>query len=356
MTAAPIRLGIIGCGRATIMHHLPALRLLGQFEVTALADVDARALAAAGRHVPAAARVERIHEILPQVDAVAVATPTPSHADLAVAALEAGRAILLEKPVAMNLEECERMARAAARTGRPVLVAHNARWHTLAERAREIIQSGELGRLTALRSTYTHAHPDPGDHWHRVRSLGGGVLFNDGVHHFDLWRFLTGAEIDSVACHSVDSARFEDDTASISARLSNGALATCLLSFSATANSEVEIFGERASLLISLYRFDGLHLTHRHEYPGSIRTRLNEASRFLRALPEGLKSLRRGGGFDATYVAMWRHFAACCRGEAEPLCSLADGRAAVAAALACRNACAATIGLRQGEQAPEPGS
>ncbi len=335
MSSQGIRLGIAGCGRATIHHHLPALRRLPQFRIAALADTAPAALSAASRLAPGARCLSSALELAGLVDAVAVVTPTPSHAGFAVAALEAGRAVLLEKPAAMSLEECARIADAAALARQPILVAHNARWHTLVARARAIIYSGELGRITALRSTYTHAHPDPGDHWHRRRALGGGVLLNDGVHHFDLWRFLTGAEIESVHCHSANSARFEDDTCAISARLSNGALATCLLSFSATANSEVEIFGEKAGLLLSLYRFDGLHLTRRDQLPGSISTRLREASRFLRALPSGLGALRRGGGFDATYLAMWRHFADCCRGAAEPLCTIADGRAAVAATLAC---------------------
>ena len=335
MKRGVIRLGIIGCGRATRIHHLPALRRTPEIEVAALADPDPGALAAAARLAPSAALFQDAHELLAHVDAAAVATPTPSHAELAAAALEAGCAVLLEKPAVLRLEEGARLAEAAARAGAPVLVGHNARWHSLAVRARGMIAAGRLGRIVGLRSTYTHAHPPPGEHWHRWRSGGGGVLLNDAVHHFDLWRFLTGAEIESVRCHTADSSLFEDDTASVSARLSNGALATCLLSFSTTAQSEIEIFGERASLLLSLYRFDGLHLTSRGEYPGSLSFRVREVARFLRALPAGVGEFRRGGGFDASYSAMWRHFAGCCRGGAKPLCTLDDGMAAVRAVFAC---------------------
>lgn len=336
MTDPVIRIGFIGCGRATRELHLPALRHAPGFEVVALADPDPRALDAAATLAPTAARFQDPAGLLGLVDAVAVAAPTPAHAELAISALDAGRALLLEKPAVMTLDEAALVAQAATRSGRPVLVAHNSRWHSLARRAREIIASGRLGRIVGLRSTYTHAHPPPGGHWHRRVALGGGVLFNDGGHHFDLWRYLTGAEIESLRCHTADSDLFEEDTVSISARLSNGALATCLLSFSATAQSEVEIFGDRASLLLNLYRFDGLQLTNRGELPGSIRTRIFHAARFIQALPSGLNALRRGGGFDSSYPAMWRHFAECCRGTAQPLCSLSDGTAAVAASLACR--------------------
>lgn len=336
MSRGTIRLGIVGCGRATLFHHLPALRQSPDFEVVAVADTDLQALKKVARLLPSAAMFENPSGLFGIVDAVAVAAPTPAHAGLAMAALNAGRGLLLEKPAVMNLEEASLVVEAAARSGSPVLVAHNARWHSLVQRARGIVGSGRLGRIVGIRSTYTHAHPPPGDHWHRRRSLGGGVLFNDAGHHFDLWRFVTRAEIESVQCHTADSELFEDDTSSVSARLSNGALATCLLSFSTTARSEIEIFGERASLLVNLYRFDGLHLTGRGELPGAIGSRVREAARFLAALPSGAAAFRRGGGFDSSYAAMWRHFADCCRGTAQPLCTLSDGVAAVAAALACR--------------------
>ncbi len=338
MSRGAIRLGIIGCGRATLVHHMPALRRATDFELVAVADSDPSALDRIARLAPSVARFDQPAALFNHVDAVAVAAPTPAHAGLAIAALDAGKALLLEKPAVMNLEEAHLVAEAAARAARPVLVAHNGRWHSLVQQARQIVESGRLGRIVGVRSTYTHAHPPPGDHWHRWRSLGGGVLFNDAGHHFDLWRFLTSAEIESIQCHAANSELFEDDTASVSARLSNGALATCLLSFSTTAQSEIEIFGDRASLLVNLYRFDGLHFTGRGELPGAIGVRLREAARFFAALPSGVAALQRGGGFDSSYAAMWRHFADCCRGTAQPLCSLTDGVAAVAASLACLQA------------------
>ena len=332
----PIRLGIIGCGRATQAHHLPAINATGAFRVEAVADIDEEKARRTAHASHAQRWFNSYRELLPLVDAVAVATPTSSHADIAVEALERGLDVLLEKPMAMTLLECDRIAEVAARSRRVLLVAHNARWHRLAARARQIVLSGRLGPIQAIQSLYTHNNPYWRNHWHQRRELGGGVLFNDGVHHFDLWRWLLGAEVLEARCFTADSERFEDDACVVAARLSNGALAAATFSFSTRAASEVEIFGTRAALLLDLYRFDGLRLRQAHELPGSPLVRLKDAMRTLRLLPSGLGQAFNGGGFESTYAAMWRHFARCVRRQTEPLCTAADGRAAVAAALMCR--------------------
>lgn len=334
--AAQVRIGLIGCGRGTRVHHLRAIRAAGGFTVEAVCDIDKQAAQAVARSYGIPRWVQSYRDLLPLVDAVAVVTPPASHAEITIEAIDQRLHVFLEKPMALSVAECDRIVEAASRSGRVVLVAHNSRWHPLAARAREIVRSGTLGTVRAIRSVYTHAHPDPGDHWHRRRESGGGVLFNDGVHHFDLWRWLLDVEIVDAKCMTTDSERFEDDTCVVAARLSNGALATATLSFSTTPNSELEIFGARGSLLLNLYRFDGLRLRQSGELPGNLRTRLDDLANLVRFLPAGLRTALHGGGFDSTYAAMWSHFAQCVRDGTQPLCTAADGRAAVAAALMCR--------------------
>ncbi len=338
MPKPPIRLGIAGCGRATREHHLPALASVPEFTVVAVADTDAKRVEEVATRFSIPARFHSCRELLERggVDAVAVATPTPSHADLGVDVLRAGKHLFMEKPLAMTTAECDRLVGAAAGGGTAALVAHNSRWHRLASRARDVVRAGTLGGIRAIRSVYTHAHHNPGEkHWHTTRAAGGGVTFNDGVHHFDLWRYLLDTDIVQVHCDSIESAAFEDDTSTVSARLANGTLASAVFSFSTSANSEIEIFGERGSLLLSLYRFDGLEVVPYGSLPGSAATRIRNAVNSVRSLPGGLAALRRGGEFDATYVSMWRHFAGCILRGGTPACTLEDGRAAVATAAAC---------------------
>ncbi len=338
MPKSSVRLGIAGCGRATREHHLPALSALPEFTVVAVADTDTKRMEEAATRFSIPARFGSCRELLEsgRVDAVAVATPTPVHAEIGLDVLRAGKHLFMEKPLAMTAAECDRLVEAAAGGRTAALVAHNSRWHRLALRARDIVRSGALGEIRAIRSVYTHAHHNPGQkHWHATRAAGGGVTFNDGVHHFDLWRYLLDTDIVRVCCDSIESAAFEDDTSIVSARLANGALASAVLSFSTSPNSEIEIFGERASLLLSLYRFDGLEVVPRNSLPGSAATRVRNAINSVCSLPQGLAAFRRGGEFDATYRSMWRDFARCILRGAAPACTLEDGRAAVAAAAAC---------------------
>jgi predicted dehydrogenase len=271
------------------------------------------------------------------MDAVAVITPPPSHAPIALDVIRAGKHLFLDKPMAMNLEECDCVVEAARVSGVKVLIGHNFRWHRLITQAREIVRGGALGAIRAIRSLYTHEHNTPdAQGWHLRRSSGGGVLFNDGVHHFDLWRFLLETDVLRVRCEAADSEWFEDDTCTVSARLSNGALASAVFSFSTAANSEIEIFGEKGSLLLSLYRFDGLEFTPSGVLPGSGRNRVGRWVNSLRSLPAGLAAVRHGGDFDATHIRIWQHWVECLLHDAVPACTPVDGRAAVAVALACQ--------------------
>jgi myo-inositol 2-dehydrogenase/D-chiro-inositol 1-dehydrogenase len=196
-------------------------------------------------------------------------------------------------------------------------------------------RKGMLGNLKSICSVYTHCHSGKtAQSWHKRRALGGGVMINDGVHHFDLWRFLLGTEVTEIYADSMSSEHFEDDTCTVTARLDNGMLASGIFSFSTSANSELEIFGKEGRLLISLYRFDGLEFFAKTSDPGSIKTRLRSAVQTAKELPNALSLIRRGGYFGCSYEALWRHFADCIRQDAQPGCTLTDGRKALQIALA----------------------
>jgi predicted dehydrogenase len=334
----PIRVGFVGCGRAAHIQHVPVLSALPNIEVTAIADPNSDRRGDLARRFSISQQFASHTDLLidADVDAVVVATPTTSHAEIGLAVLQAGKHLFMEKPLAMNLQQCDQLIDAASRSQVKVLMGFNSRWHRLAVRAREIVRSGLLGPLKAIRSVYTHAHDGAtAQPWHKTRALGGGVILNDGVHHFDLWRYLLDSDVVRVQAESIESKHFEDDTCTVSACMANGALASGLLSFSTSSNSELEIFGESGSLLLSLYRFDGLVFSPRAGLPGSIKTRGREVMNFLQQLPAGVHAIRRGGDFDASYIAMWRHYIDCIRKGAQPACTLGDGRAAISVVEAC---------------------
>lgn len=332
-----IRLGIIGCGRGTVVHHLPALARVPGIQVAAIADIDPGTLKRTADRFGIARYFEDYRTMLrdADIDAVAVVTPTPSHAEIGLASLRMGKHLLMEKPLALNLEECDSLIAEAPRASLKAMMALNNRWHRLAVRARSLVRSGILGQLKAIRSVYTHCHSGAGAPlWHKKRALGGGVLFNDGVHHFDLWRFLLDAEVTEIFCHSKPSDDFEDDTCTISARLDNGMVASAVFSFSTSPNSELEIFGDTGRLHLSLYRFDGLEFHANTSYPGSAKTRLRSMAHTLQEIPGALAGVRRGGDFTASYEALWRHFGDCIQRDIAPACTLEDGKRALQVTLA----------------------
>jgi predicted dehydrogenase len=331
-----IRLGIVGCGRVAEERHLPSLLRLPEVRVVATADLDVARSNRLADRFGAAVRLGDYRALMERrdVDAVAILTPTQSHAEIALAAIEAGKHVLVEKPLALSLAECDRLIESAGRSTSKVVVGFNLRWHRLVRRAREVLNSGALGRIKAIRSAYTHDRTgETAPDWHRKLELGGGVSFNEGVHHFDLWRYFTHSEVEQVFSFSVPSEYYADETNAITARLSDGVLATGIFAFQTGPTSEVEIYGEEGRLCLSLYRFDGLEFFPRSGYPGDLGDRLRKAAGAVRDLPEAIPILRRGGDLQATFDGLWRHFVDCILHDLPSQCTLEDGKSSLRVAL-----------------------
>jgi predicted dehydrogenase len=130
----------------------------------------------------------------PGVDAVVVATPNNWLAPISIAALEAGKHVIVEKPAARNVEELRSVMAAAARSGKRVQVGFNHRYHPAFRKAREIVCSGALGPLMFVRARYGHGgRPGYDREWRADREIaGGGELIDQGIHLIDLARWFLG--------------------------------------------------------------------------------------------------------------------------------------------------------------------
>ncbi len=129
-----------------------------------------------------------------RVDVVVVSTPNGLLAEIAIAALEAGKHVLLEKPMGRNLAEALRIAQAATRSGRQVKVGFNHRYHPAIARAHARYRSGEIGTAINLRARYGHGgRPGYENEWRGNPELaGGGELTDQGVHVADLINWFMG--------------------------------------------------------------------------------------------------------------------------------------------------------------------
>lgn len=332
-----VKLGVVGCGQVTETRHLPVLNALPEAEVVALADVNPDCL----KRVAARFQIKHCYSDFgallhdPAVEAVAVCVPPQFHVEVALAALDAGKHLFIEKPLALSLDESDRLIKRAAQSPNKVMVGFNLRWHRLIRQAREIIQRGTLGSLELIRTVLTSGrrYDRNVSEWRARRELGGGVLMENAVHHFDLWRFLLQSEVEEVFATS-RSEQWDDEIATVTARMANGVLAVSAFSKTTTESNEVEIYGKAGRLQISCFRFDGLEFLSTSSLPGDIRTRLRRITRMLRDLPKVASIIHRGGDFVTSYRVEWQHFIDCIQHDTPVECTLEDGQRALQVVLA----------------------
>ena len=330
----PLRVGVIGCGRVTALRHLPALNRLRGAEVVALADRDSARLENVADQFRVPHRYSHVRALLDgtMVDVIAVCVPVEFHAEVALAALDAEKHVFIEKPLAVSLEEADRVQEGAMRARRKILMGFNFRWHRLIRQARELLRQGAVGQVETVRAVFASAHKAPSE-WQTRRSSGGGALFDQAIHLFDLWRFLLESEVEEVFA-TTRSGPWEDETAAVTARLTNGVLATATCSERSGENNEVEIYGRGGCLQVSCYRFDGLAYLPHGSVPGNGRARLEALTRTLIELPRSLAQLRYGGDVLASYREEWRHFLGAICDDGPLDCTLDDGRRALQIVLA----------------------
>lgn len=324
-TGKVIKLGLIGCGRVAETRHLPALQNLPDAEVVAVADIDQNRLGQVADQFHIKQRYSNFLDLLndPSIEAIAICVPAQFHVEVALAALEAGKHLFIEKPLALSLEEADRLIARAGQLPYKVMVGFNLRWHRLLRQARELIQQGVLGSLELMRTAFTSYHQNIPE-WRKRRELGGGVFFEVAIHHFDLWRFLLQSEVEEVFAVS-RSRQWEDETTTVTARLTNGVFVTSIFSERTGESNEVEIYGQAGRVRVSCYHFDGLEYVSSSSSPGDARARLQQIAHTLKELPRGVWGMRQGGDFIASYRAEWRHFIDAIRLGRPVGCTLEDG-------------------------------
>jgi predicted dehydrogenase len=222
----PLRVALVGAGwimdyhaRAVIEHPGAELVAASNWREPSLAKL-------AGRHgIPRT--TTDWHELAadPAVDAAVIGTPNALHAPQAVAFLEAGKHVLVEKPMARNLAEADAMLAAAGRSGARLMVAHCWRFHddVLALRAR--VAAGEFGEVVKTRGYGVHAGWGPSGWFTDPELAGGGALVDMGVHAIDTTRFLLGDPLPSRVLATVATRYGDyavDDEAIVLVSWSNG--------------------------------------------------------------------------------------------------------------------------------------
>lgn len=236
MSSDRIGTAIVGLGK--VAHtHAQALAALPQSNFTAVCSRDARRAEAFARQYGVRAYTsleEMLHD--PSVQAITVCTPHPRHADIAVAAANAGVHVLVEKPMAITLADCDRMIEAARSNGVKLGVISQRRLYPPVLRVKQAIEDGKIGTpalgvlmMFGWRSPEYYAMDEWRGTW---QGEGGGVLVNQAVHQLDLFQWLMGpvAELfgywDNLNHPSIEV----EDTALAVMRFRNGALGNLVVS------------------------------------------------------------------------------------------------------------------------------
>lgn len=256
-----VRIGIVGVGNIGIAHaHCIVSGKVNSATLSALCDISDSKKEELKKAFPDIPFFNDYKKLLKSglVDAVIVSTPHMLHADIAEDALKAGLHVLVEKPVDISVTKANRINQVAASSDKVFAIMFNQRTNYLFIKAREIVKSGQLGRLK--RSVWintnwyrSQAYYDSGD-WRATWSgEGGGVLLNQAPHNLDLWQWICGMPCEvSSTCNIAKYHNIEvEDDVTIFAKYEDGASGVFITSTGEyPGTNRLEITGELGKLVL----------------------------------------------------------------------------------------------------------
>jgi predicted dehydrogenase len=253
-----LRFALVGCGRIS-KKHVDAIARAEYAELVAVCDVDrGRAEALAGQlGIRAFSDIEDMLDAMPEIDVVNILTPTGLHPEHTLRVAARGKHVIVEKPMALRLEDADKMILACDRAGVRLFVVKQNRYNPPVQRLREALDAGRFGKLVmgtvrvrwCRRQDYYDQAP-----WRGTWELDGGVLANQASHHVDLLMWMLG-DIESV--YAKTATRLvnveTEDTAAVVVQFTNGALGL-IEATTATRPKDLEgslsVLGERGTVVI----------------------------------------------------------------------------------------------------------
>jgi predicted dehydrogenase len=324
-----LRFGLIGCGDIGRLRAAALAQAHGQ-RLTAVSDLDAaRAAEVAAPH--GAVHTGDWRPLLERddVDAIIVSTPPALHAEMAIAALAAGRHVLCEKPLARSIEECRAMVAAAGAAGRVLATGFNYRFYPSFRLARELLNAGAIGELSHIRSYGGYSATSHNQPWvHDAQVVGGGALRDIGIHMIDLTRSFLGdvAEVTRAASAAVWNYPGCEDNGFLLMRSASGRIATLHASWTEWGRYQfvIELVGSRGSIRASCFPMR-LELIQSDRPGGSIRRRTHRFPGVF--IGEHLRSYR--WVVVRSFIAELDAFARLVRGERSRMATGEDGLRAI---------------------------
>jgi len=255
----PVAVAIVGCGRVAY-KHFEAVAEMREARLVAVCDIDpAKAAASAAAHgVPGYTDCHAMLAAHPQIELIHVLVPTGYHAGVVIDLARYGRSIVVEKPMALTVADCDAMIAACAAHHAPLYVVYQNRFNTPVQAARRALEAGRFGSsvLGTVRVRWARQQDYyEQDHWHGTWALDGGVMSQQASHHLDLLQWFMGP-VESVQCQI--ATRLLDieveDTAAALLRFRSGALGVYEATVAARPDNlegSLSVLGETGSVVIA---------------------------------------------------------------------------------------------------------
>lgn len=318
-----LRWGVIGIGHRGRGAHIPAIKSFDQFEILGVCDVMENHLGQAQKSVPRAQPYSDYQKLLanPDINAVLIATPNVVHKEVVLAALQAGKNVMCEKPIATTIEDCHAMKQAAEQSKQVVLYCMQLRYSPIYQELRKQIEAGKIGAPKHLLFAefrgdwykgdvwqYTDPATKKSMNWRFSHAASGGTLNEKVCHYFDILSWMVGELPKSVTCDGgisvYNDGRDTWDHASTTLTYPSGATATHSLCMFGPKRLDLQIIGESGSLHILENSIQFQHKSETEE----IQT------------PQEVRHGERGPAreMETAVTRMYQDFLACVQNETKP--------------------------------------
>ncbi len=304
MAKKTLKVALVGVGAAAQVNHLPALKKLEDVELVALCDRDPEKAARVAAKWGVPTSYSRLEELLADdaIDAVDLTTPNYLHAPMAVAALDAGKHVLCERPLARSGDEAAAMAKAAKKADRLLMCALQHRFRPDAQLLRKFVDKGDLGEIFLAKGGWLRQKTEwDSDEWRaQKRESGGGVVLDLGFQMLDLALWVLGdPTVSSVTAsvHRLKKGEVED-SATAFLRLESGATLTLELTWGLLMEKDfayLNLFGSGGAALLNPFRVHkGMHGTLVNVTP-TLETSRNQYRQSMEAQIQHFADSLRGG-------------------------------------------------------------
>lgn len=273
-----LKVGVIGCGAIAQRRHLPEYSNRKDVEIVAVCDFNLERAKEVAQKFGAKYAFQTHKELLEceEIQAVSICAPNFLHASITLEAIEAGKDVLCEKPMATSLEEAKAMVEAAAAKGVKLMIGHSQRFMPVHLKAKEILDEGKLGKVLSFQTTFGHSGPenwsvDGSKSWFFNQDEAfAGVLGDLGVHKADLIRWLLNDEVSEVSAMyaTLHKNTNVDDHAVITMKTKKGVLGTLTASWTyyPNENNSTIFYCEKGTLKIGTDEKFGVIVEHANKH------------------------------------------------------------------------------------------